>query len=109
MVIDKEVAAADAAVGDNIVSGHVQERVGYNRFLVACGLSGSTAVGDTIISVKVGGKEVDVIRNQETGLAITSSLMLATRAFVKSNTLVEAEVVDAANSNPIRVRLVFVP
>lgn len=109
MVIDKEIAVAGAALTVDVVSGHENSQVGYRRFLVACGLSGSAAIGDTLLSVRVGGREVDKLRNQELGLAIAADKMLATRALVRANTPVQVIVEDAPLTNPIRLRMVFVP
>ena len=109
MVIDEEVAVADASAGDNIISGHEQERVGYKRWIVATGLVGGNAIGQPIVDIKVAGKVVDTIRGQATGLALINTNMLGSRTKVPANQLVEAEVKTAPTVSPVRIRLVFAP
>ena len=54
MNIRKEVAAATAIVGYNLIDGEQLERVNYPRTLVGVALVGSTTAGDCAVEVYVG-------------------------------------------------------
>lgn len=104
-----EVAAADCAVGDNLIEGHQQERVAYGRLISAYGLTGSTAIGDTELEIRVDGKRRITLINTELTLALVPAQKLGCREFVPPNALVEVVCTDAANTNPVKLAIDFLP
>lgn len=105
----KSLVAATAIANYDLIGQHELARVNYERVIVAQGCTGSTAAGDFIVSLKVGGREVEEFINTATGVAVLPANMLALRARVPAGELVQAIVIDAANTNAVSFRLVFVP
>lgn len=109
MVFDDEISVANSAVGTDLLDGWEDSRVGYNRYLVAVGLVGANAVGEEVVSVRVGGKEVERIRTQATGLGMLSTAILGSRTKVPANALLQAIVLTAPTVSATRLRVVVIP
>lgn len=108
-ILVSSVAAATAVLGYNLLRDEVNRTVGYDRIIVAYGLTGSAVVGDTVVQVKVGGAVKATIINTVLGVAVTRDHMLADRIFVPRNVEVEAVVTDAAATNPVSFVLLTLP
>lgn len=104
----KELAAADATVGADVIGGEIQARVPYDRWLISVGCTGSAAAGDFAFTLVIGQEEIGPFRNSATGLGQTQDTQLQLREFVPANMVVSGRITDAANSNPVLTRLEFV-
>lgn len=103
------VAAADCAVGDNIIAGHFMERANHDRMIVGIDLTGSTAAGDCVIDIKVGGQTKAQIPVRAAGAAVGASNFTPVRVRVPSGELVEAVCSNAAVTNPVFIMINLVP
>lgn len=109
MNINKVVTVANAAAGVNLIDGHEQSRVGYNRFLVAVALIGGNAVAEPVVAIKVAGKTVETIRGSATGLGLLNTHFKPSRVKIPANALVEAVVETAPTVSSVLLDLEFVP
>lgn len=109
MKYHKEIAAATAIVGADLITGEKYAKEAYARVLREIACTGSTAVGDTIFEVKVAGVSYGTFVNIRTGLAANRDDYLPALVPIPANQQLQLVVVDAANTNPITVELVFQP
>jgi len=100
------VAAATAVVGYDLLSGSRMRQSNLDRTLVAAGLAGSAAAGDTVVELYVGTTLVAVLYNLATGFPNRDSLMRI-GAVVPAGVEVVARVTDAPATNAINLVLDF--
>lgn len=103
------VLAATAALDYDIFQGNEDlRRRNYNRVITGISVAGSAAAGDTAFDLKVNGAKVMALANRATGWP-TNDHKIPTAIRVPANALVEAEITDAAATNPINVEVEIVP
>ena len=103
------VAAATAALDYDLVQGNEDlRRRNYNRIITSIAAAGSAAAGDTAFDLKVNGAKVASIVSRATGWP-TNDHKEKLAIPVPANALIEAEITDAATTNPINVEVETVP
>lgn len=109
--IRKVVAVADAVVGVDMLQVSPAEpnvRTPYARKMDGIAITGSAAVGDFIIDLFVNGTKKGTYSNTSTGLGMDKSKdLIPLNLFVPANALIEARIIDAANTNPVVIQLEF--
>jgi hypothetical protein len=103
-----ETAHASYTVGSDPISGQIQARVPYDRWLIGVGIVGSASTGDCEATVLIGQEEIGPFRNSALGLGITQDNLIQVREFVPANMIVAMRVNDAAASNNVLTALNFV-
>lgn len=109
MTFDEEISVANSALGTDLLSDWEDNQVGYNRYIVGAGLVGANAVGEEEVAIRVGGKKVDTVRTQATGLGMLTTQILASRTKVPAGTRIMAVVEVAPTVSPTRLRLIVIP
>ena len=103
------VAAATAALDYDIFQSNEDlRRRNFPRVIIAVAAAGSAAAGDTAFDLKVNGNKVGAFVNRATGWP-TNDHKERVAIPVPANALVEAEITDAATTNPINVEVESVP
>lgn len=103
------MAAATAVVGYDIFSLNEDlRRRNFKRVFTALATAGSAAAGDTVFDIKVNGSKVGRFSNKATGWPTNDHRILVAIP-VPANALVEAEITDAATTNPINVEVESMP
>ena len=103
------VAAATAALDYDIFQGNEDlRRRNFPRVITSVAVAGSTAAGDTAFDLKVNGAKVASFTNRATGWP-TNDHKQRLAIPVPPNAFVEAEITDAAATNPINVEVETVP
>ncbi len=100
------IAAATAVVDYDLLTDAVFKSAARGRRLIAAGLRGSAAAGDTEVRLTVGAVQVGKLFNDATGFP-NRDAMFRIGAGVPGNTDVHAYVVDAPSTNPINLALDF--
>lgn len=112
--ISAHVAVATAVLGYDLFQNEVEARQPYARKIIATGLVGSAAIGDTEVEFRVGGKPVGKYTNTTAGVSSTNPGSVKAdvdlkRAdiFVPANQLLQAIVTDAPATNDVRCEAHF--
>lgn len=104
----KQVVAATATVGYDLIQAEINNRSPKARRLTKLALTGSSAAGDTVVEVLVQGKSIGSYANTSTGLvADRTKDFRDVNAYVAPNELVQVFVRDAPTTNPIVLELEF--
>jgi len=107
-VEEVSVAAASAPVQTNLLANSDMRQAGHRRVLKTAGLAGSAAAGDTIVEIKVGARTVARLFNTATGFP-TADHDRSVNAVVPANAELSAIVTDAPATNPINLKVEFMP
>lgn len=103
------IAAATAVLAYDMMSTKPEyAQAPYNRILLAAGLKGSAAGGDSEVAIKVGRKEEGRIFNSGTGFPNKDD-MKRLNVRVPANAIVTVPVTDAPGTNPLNLALDFMP
>lgn len=103
------VAAATAVLDYDIFQGNEDlRRRSYPRVITSVATAGSAAAGDTAFDLKVNGAKLASFTNRATGWPTNDHKQRVAIA-VPANALIEAEITDAALTNPINVEVESVP
>lgn len=103
------VAAATAILDYDIFQGNEDlRRRNYARMITSMAVAGSAAAGDTAFDLKVNGAKVATFVNRALGWP-TNDHRQRLAIPVPANALLEAEITDAATTNPINVEMETVP
>ena len=103
------VAAATAALDYDLFQGNEDlRRRNYPRVITSLAVAGSAAAGDTAFDLKVNGAKVASFSNRATGWP-TNDHKQRIAIPVPANALLEAEITDAALTNPVNVEMETVP
>jgi len=103
------IAAATAVLDYDIFQGNEYlRRVNYPRVVISVACAGSTAAGDTAFDLKVNGAKLASFTNRAAGWP-TNDHKQRVAIPVPANALIEAEITDAALTNPINVEVETVP
>ena len=113
MILEGKVSHSVATLGENLLNLDARTKkygkVGYNRVLLAVGLVGSAAPGDTIVEVLIGGTGVAVIGNSRAGADAWPGRddIKACREVIPANTELELVVRDAPSTYPVAFHLTW--
>jgi len=101
------VAAATAVVGYDLFDGRISQQAGENRVLSGIGLCGSTAAGDTKVSLYLDTVKIGEYYNLTTGFPTNDHIVGIDNRIWPSGTRVHVVVDDAPTGNPINCTLVW--
>lgn len=104
-----EAAAADFAVGADMLADHRYKRTGFDRWITGMALVGSAAAGDMKVEIYVGSSSVAELYNDKTGLGVNKDSVLTYRIAVRAGQVISAVVRDASGTNPGRLLVQTVP
>ncbi len=99
MLAQTSIAAATAVLDYDLLTNNTQAKAERARILVAVGLQGSAAGGDTKIQLMVGQTEVAQIYNLTTGFPNKDAMF--TLNYPIGTERIYAKVTDAPATNPI--------
>jgi hypothetical protein len=100
------VAAATAVVNYDILQGHRWTRSPVNRTLVALGLAGSAAIGDTQVDFYIDEVRIAGLFNTATGFPqVNRDMQPMGGLFIPAGAQLSGTVVDAATTSPINATL----
>lgn len=100
------VAAATAVVNYDILQGERWNRSPVNRQLVALGLAGSAAIGDTQVDFYIDEVRVAGLFNTATGFPqVNRDMQPMGGLFIPAGAQLSGIVIDAATTNPINATL----
>jgi len=107
MSVEQEsIAAAVAVVGYDLLQNSSMRQSNKNRTLIAAGLQGSAAAGDTEVELTIGTNRVGKLFNVTTGFPNRDAMFRVGQP-VPSGEEVHAYVRDAPATNPINIALDF--
>jgi hypothetical protein len=109
MIHEGSVAAATAVVGYNLLQDLYYEELGFDRQLIAFGLKGSAAAGDTEVKIKVGTSDYGSVFNSGTGFPNIDDVKPVGSILIPRGQPLRLEVVDAPATNPLNWLIVLRP
>lgn len=101
MLYTVQRAAADAAVGTDIIANETWRIASEGRVLRRIGLTGSTAAGDTKVELFAGNLRVGEFFNSDTGAPQALRDMFDVNVLIPGGMPLVANVADAPATNPI--------
>ncbi len=109
-ILTGSVAAATAVVNEDLLSSDVNTKLHtiepYPRFITGIKLTGSTAAGDTKVSVRVGGIEYGQLFNTAAGFGNADDIQ-DIDFLVEEGERLALVVIDAPATNPINFSIYF--
>tara|TARA_Y100000310_G_C20676205_1_gene813198 strand:+ start:2301 stop:2675 length:375 start_codon:yes stop_codon:yes gene_type:complete len=103
-VQQSSIAAATAVVGYDLLRDEGFKSAQFERRIVAAGLTGSAAAGDTEVELFIGSVSIGTLFNSATGFNNRDSLFRLGEN-VPPNAAISAVVRDAPATNPINIAL----
>lgn len=98
------IPAATAVLGYDLLSNRADIRTGgARRVLRAIGLTGSAAVGDSSVDIKVGNRVVATLFNNATGFPTNDAGKFVTQFLVPVGAALSVVVTDAPATNPLNL------
>lgn len=101
-----QTAAATAVVGYDLMTGQLHQQSPGRRALQGISLTGSAAIGDTLIDVYIDTTKVcSGLPNTRTGAGNRDDMMDLPNLYIPPGAMIHAIVIDAPASNPVFLTL----